>query len=159
MALTKNLLNSSLKIRGYNYIESADYRFYQNNGTRSDGMAVRLVARYNTNTSLISHSETGGRGGGSRFTFPTAVYVFISVSQDLEGNTDSSYWSMRLERNGSVEGYHLMRKTSVWDNMAWSQGISVAANGYLDIVWNGTSNLTGVDANSWSHYNILVWQQ
>ena len=159
MALTKNLLNSSLKIRGYNYIESADYRFYQNNGTRSDGMAVRLVARYNTNTSLISHSETGGAGGGSRFTFPTAVYVFISVSQDLEGNTDSSYWSMRLERNGSVEGYHLMRKTSVWDNMAWSQGISVAANGYLDIVWNGTSNLTNIDGNSWSHYNILVWQQ
>ena len=50
MALTKNLLNSSLKIRGYNYIESADYRFYQNNGTRSDGMAVRLVQRYNTNS-------------------------------------------------------------------------------------------------------------
>ena len=159
MALTKNLLNSSLKIRGYNYIESADFRFYQNGGTRSDNMAVRLVPIFSTNTSLISHSETGGRNGGSRFTFPTAVYVFISVSQDLEGNTDSGYWSMRLERNGSVEGYHLMRKTSQWDNMAWSQGISVAANGYLDIVWNGTSNITSVDGNSWSHYNWLVWQQ
>lgn len=159
MSLEKNLRNSSLRIRGYNYIESADFRFYQNNGTRSDGMAVRLVPRFNTNTTLISHSETGGRNGGSRFTFPTAVYVFISVSQDLEGNTDSGYWSMRLERNGSVEGYHLMRKTSHWDNMAWSQGISVAANGYLDIVWNGTSGITSVDGNSWSHYNWLVWQQ
>ena len=159
MAKEKRIWESSLRIRGYNYIESADFRFYQNNGTRSDGMAVRLLPRFNTNTSLISHSETGGRNGGSRFTFPTAVYVFISVSQDLEGNTDSGYWSQRLERNGTIEGYHLMRKTSTWDNMVWSQGISVAANGYLDIVWNGTSGLTGIDANSWSHYNWLVWQQ
>ena len=44
MALEKNF-NSKLKIRGYNYIESADFRFYQNGGTRSDGMAVRLVQR------------------------------------------------------------------------------------------------------------------
>ena len=159
MSLEKNLPNSSLRIRGYNYIESADYRFYTNNGTRSDGMAVRLVQRYNTNSTLISHSETGGRSGGSRFTFPTAVYIFISVSQDLIGNTDTGYWSMRLERNGSVEGYHLMRKSTQWDNMVWSQGISVGANGYIDIVWNGTGSITNVDANSWSHYSILVWQQ
>ncbi len=102
MAKEKRIWESSLRIRGYNYIESADFRFYQNNGTRSDGMAVRLVPRFNTNTTLISHSETGGRSGGSRFTFPTAVYVFISVSQDLEGNTDSSYWYQRHERNGTV---------------------------------------------------------
>ena len=159
MALEKNLYNSSLKIRGYNYIESADFRFYTNNGTRNNNSAIRLVSRYNTNSSLLIHSETGGTGGGSRFTFPTAVYVFISVSQDLTGNADNSYWSMRLERNGSVEGYHLMRRSSEWDNMVWSQGISVAANGYLDIVWNGTSGITSVDANSWSHYNFLVWQQ
>ena len=66
---------------------------------------------------------------------------------------------MRLERNGSVEGYHLMRKSTQWDNMVWSQGISVGANGYIDIVWNGTGSITNVDANSWSHYSILVWQQ
>ena len=122
-------------------------------------MAVRLVQRYNSNSILISHSETGGRGGGSRFTFPADVYVYVSVSQDLTGNADNSYWSMRLERNGSVEGYHLMRRSSEWDNMVWSQGISVAANGYLDIVRNGTSGITSVDANSWSHYSFLVWQQ
>ena len=55
MSLEKNLRNSSLRIRGYNYIESADFRFYQNNGTRSDGMAVRLVPRFNKNKTLISH--------------------------------------------------------------------------------------------------------
>ena len=159
MALAKNLLNSSLKIRGYNYIESADYRFYQNNGSYSNNMAVRLVQRYNTNSTLISHSETGGAGGGSRFTFPTDVYVFCTVSQDLIGNTDSGYWSMRLSRNGSQEGVHLMRKTSQWDMFTFQQGISVAANGYLEFIWNGTSGITGVDGNSWSHYSFLVWQQ
>lgn len=159
MAKEKRIWESSLRIRGYNYIESADYRFYQNNGTRSTGMAVRLLPRYNTNTTLISHSETGGSGGGSRFTFPTAVYIFISVSQDIIGNTDTGYWSMRLNRSGSVEGYHLMRKTTQWDNMAWSQGISVPANGYIEIVWNDISGITNVDGNNWSHYNILVWQQ
>ena len=50
MALEKNL-NSKLKIRGYNYIESADYRFYANNGTRNNNSAIRLVSRFNTNTS------------------------------------------------------------------------------------------------------------
>ncbi len=52
-----------------------------------------------------------------------------------------------------------MRKTTQWDNMVWSQGISVAANGYLDIVWHGTGGITSIDGNSWSHYNFLVWQQ
>ena len=159
MALAKNLLNSSLKIRGHNYIESADFRFYQNNGTRSNGMAVRLVQRYNTNSTLISHSETGGAGGGSRFTFPKDVYVFCTVCQDLKGNTDTGYWSMRLDRNGSAEGYHLIRKTTEWDMFTLQQGISVAANGYLEIVWNGTSGLTAVDGTDWNHYSFLVWQQ
>ena len=63
MALEKNL-NSRLKIRGYNYIESADYRLYDNNNI-SNGYtgAIRAVARYSTNTSLLSHTETGGTGG------------------------------------------------------------------------------------------------
>ena len=142
-----------------NYIESADFRLY-NNTSIAGGYTgnLRTVARYNTNSTLISHSETGGTSGGSRYTFNKACYVFISVSQDVIGNTDSSYWSQRLVRNGSIEGYHLVRKSTQWDNMAWSQGISVPANGWLEIQWNGTSGLTSADGTSWSHYNFLVWQ-
>ena len=142
-----------------NYIESADFRLYSNTSIASGYTGnLRTVARYNTNSTLISHSETGGTGGGSRYTFNKACYVFISVSQDVIGNTDNSYWSQKLVRNGSVEGYHLVRKSNQWDNMAWSQGISVPANGWLEIQWNGTSGLTSADGTAWSHYNFLVWQ-
>ena len=72
--------------------------------------------------------------------------------------TDNSYWSQKLVRNGSVEGYHLVRKSNQWDNMAWSKVISVASNGWLEIQWNGTSGLTSADGTAWSHYNFLVWQ-
>ena len=107
---------------------------------------------------MMGTNLTGGTGGGSRYTFNKSCYVIISVSQDVIGNTDNSYWSQKLVRNGSVEGYHLVRKSNQWDNMAWSQGISVAANGWLEIQWNGSSGLTSVDGTAWSHYNFLVWQ-
>ncbi len=158
MAKVKNLHNSSLKIRGYNYIESADYRFYTNNGTRNNNSAIRLVPRYNTNTSLLIHSETGGTGGGSRFTFATPVYIYFSVSQDMNGNTDTGYWSMNFVRNGSIEGYHLMRKSSDWDNFVWSQGISIPANNWFEVQWRDQTNTTNVDGQSWSHYNFLIYQ-
>ena len=142
-----------------NYIESADFRLYSNSSISAGYTGnLRLVARYNTNSTLISHSETGGTNGGSRFTFTKDCYIFVSVSQDVLGNSDTSYWSQRLVRNGSIEGYHIIRKSSQWDQMAWSQGISVNANGWIEIQWNGTANLTNADGTSWSHYNFLVWQ-
>ena len=65
----------------YNYIESADYRIYSNTSI-SDGYtgAIRTVARYNSNTSLFSHSQTGGTGGASRWTFGKNCYCFLHGS-------------------------------------------------------------------------------
>ena len=108
MALTKNLYNSSLKIRGFNYVESAEYRLYANN-TIAGGYtgAIRTVARYSTNTTLLSHSETGGTGGASRWTFTADCYCLLTVSQDVIGDTDTGYWWMGAKRNGSWLGQHL----------------------------------------------------
>ena len=41
MALEKNL-NSRLKIRGFNYVESADYRLYANNNIAA-GYTLSLI--------------------------------------------------------------------------------------------------------------------
>ena len=159
MALEKNL-NSRLKIRGYNYIESADYRLYDNSNI-SNGYtgAIRAVARYSTNTSLLSHTETGGTGGASRWTFTANCYCLLTVSQDVKGNTDTGYWWMGPKINGSFIGRHLVRKTSEWDMLTFQQSFQVTANQYLEIAWGSTSGLTAADGTDWSHYSFIMWQQ
>ena len=160
MAKVKNIHNSTLKIRGYNYIESADYRIY-NNTSISGGYtgAIRTVARYNTNTSLLSHSETGGTGGASRWTFTADSYCLLTVSQDVIGNTDTGYWWMGPKRNGSWLGNHLVRKSTQWDQLTFQQSFQMSANQYLEIAWGSTSGLTSVDGTDWSHYCFTIWQQ
>ena len=159
MSLEKTF-NSRLKIRGYNYIESADYRIY-NNTSIANGYtgAIRTVARYNTNTTLLSHSETGGTGGASRWTFTADCYCLLTVSQDVIGNTDNSYWWMGPKRNGSWLGKHLIRKSSEWDQLTFQQSFQMSANQYLEIAWGGVSGLTAVDGAEWSHYCFTIWQQ
>ncbi len=143
----------------YNYIESADYRIF-NNTSISNGYtgAIRTVARYNTNTSLFSHSETGGTGGASRWTFGKNCYCLLTVSQDVNGNTDTGYWWMGPKINNNFIGRHLVRKTSEWDMMTWQQSFQVSANDYLEIAWGSTSGLTAVDGTDWSHYNFIIWE-
>ena len=160
MALAKNLYNSSLKIRGFNYVESADYRLYANN-TIPGGYtgAIRTVARYNTNTTLLSHSETGGTGGASRWTFTADCYCLLTVSQDVIGNTDTGYWWMGAKRNGSFLGQHLIRKTSQWDMFTFQQSFQMSANQYLEIAWGSVGGLTNADGTDWSHYCFTIWQQ
>ena len=160
MSKVKNLLNSSLKIRGYNYVESAEYRMYADNSIAGGYTgAIRTVARYRTNTSFLSHSETGGTGGASRWTFTANCYCLLTVSQDVLGNTDSNYWWMGPKINGSFIGKHLIRKTSHWDMFTFQQSFQVTANQYLEIAWGGTSGLTNVDGTDWSHYSFIMWQQ
>ena len=160
MAKVKNIHNSSLKIRGYNYIESADYRLY-NNSNIANGYtgAIRAVARYNTNTSLLSHTETGGTGGASRWTFTANCYCLLTVSQDVKGNTDTDYWWMGPKINGSFIGRHLVRRSSEWDQFTFQQSFQVTANQYLEIAWGGVSGLTAADGTDWSHYCFTMWQQ
>ena len=143
----------------HNYIESADYRIYSNTSI-ADGYtgAIRTVARYNSNTSLLSHSETGGTGGGSRWTFTKNCYCLLTVSQDVIGNTDTSYWWMGPKKNGSFLGNHLIRKTSQWDMFTFQQSFQMSANDWLEIAWGGTSGLTSVDGQMWSHYCFLIWE-
>jgi len=164
---TNNLTRAKITNQGafhlfdgtYNYIESADYRIF-NNTSIANGYtgAIRTVARYNTNTSLFSHSETGGTGGASRWTFGKNCYCLLTVSQDVIGNTDTSYWWMGAKINNSFIGRHLVRKTSEWDMMTWQQSFQVSANDYLEIAWGGTGGLTSVDGNDWSHYCFLIWE-
>ena len=143
----------------YNYIESADYRIYSNTSL-SDGYtgAIRTVARYNSNTSLLSHSQTGGTGGASRWTFGKNCYCLLTVSQDVDGNTDSGYWWMGPKINGSFIGRHLVRKTTEWDMMTWQQSFQVSENDWLEIAWGSTSGLTAVDGTDWSHYCFMIWE-
>ena len=143
----------------YNYIESAEYRIY-NNTSISGGYtgAIRTVARYNTNTSLFSHTETGGTGGASRWTFGKNCYCLLTVSQDVNGNTDTGYWWMGPKINNNFIGRHLVRKTSEWDMMTWQQSFQVSANDYLEIAWGSTSGLTAVDGTDWSHYSFIIWE-
>ena len=143
----------------YNYIESADYRIYSNTSLSSGYTgAIRTVARYNTNTSLFSHSETGGTGGASRWTFGKNCYCLLTVSQDVKGNTDSDYWWMGPKINNNFIGRHLVRKTSEWDMFSFQQSFQVSANDYLEIAWGNTSGLTAVDGTDWSHYSFLIWE-
>ena len=143
----------------HNYIESADYRIYSNTSI-SDGYtgAIRTVARYNSNTGLLSHSETGGTGGASRWTFTKNCYCLLTVSQDVIGNTDTNYWWMGPKKNGSFIGQHLIRKTSHWDMLTFQQSFSMSANDWLEIAWGTTSGLTSVDGTGWSHYCFLIWE-
>ena len=143
----------------HNYIESADYRIYSDNSI-SNGYtgAIRTVARYNSNTGLLSHSETGGTGGASRWTFTKNCYCLLTVSQDVKGNTDTNYWWMGPKKNGSFIGQHLIRKTSHWDMLTFQQSFSMSANDWLEIAWGGTSGLTNVDGTGWSHYGFLIWE-
>ena len=143
----------------HNYIESADYRIYSNTSI-ADGYsgAIRTVARYNSNTSLLSHSETGGTGGASRWTFTKNCYCLLTVSQDVIGNTDTNYWWMGPKKNGSFIGQHLIRKTSHWDMLTFQQSFSMSANDWLEIAWGTTSGLTSVDGTGWSHYCFLIWE-
>ena len=161
MAKVKNIVESSLHIRGYNYIQSADFRIYSNTSI-SDGYtgALRCVARYNEiDSSFMTFSETGGTGGASRWTFNKSCYVLLTVSQDVDGNTDNGYWWMGPKINGSFIGNHLVRKTTEWDMLTFQQSFSVTATQYLEIAWGSTSGLTNVDGTSWSHYGFLVWQR
>ena len=159
MSLEKTF-NSKLKIRGYNYIESADYRLY-NNSNIANGYtgAIRAVARYSTNTTLLSHTETGGTGGGSRWTFTANCYCLLTVSQDVKGTQDTNYWWMGPKINGSFIGRHLVRRSSEWDQFTFQQSFQVTANQYLEIAWGSTSGLTSADGTDWSHYCFTMWQQ
>jgi hypothetical protein len=150
--------SGGLQLNGYNYIESCELRLNANNSIQSTSDAIKFATRFNTDSSLISINHSGGTGSGTRITFTKAVYVLVTVSQDVLGNSDTSYWSQKLVTNGGIQGYHLIRRTTQWDNMAWSEGVSIPANGWLEIQWNGTNGLTNVDADSWSHYHFLVWQ-
>ena len=143
----------------YNYIESAEYRIYSNSSI-NDGYtgAIRTVARYNTNTSLFSHTETGGTGGASRWTFGKNCYCLLTVSQDVKGNTDTNYWWMGPKINNNFIGRHLIRKTSEWDMFTFQQSFQVSANDYLEIAWGNTANLTAVDGTDWSHYSFIIWE-
>ncbi len=150
--------SGGLQLNGYNYIESCELRLNANNSIQSTSDAIKFATRFNTDSSLISINHSGGTGSGTRITFTKAVYVLVTVSQDVLGNSDTSYWSQKLVTNGGIQGYHLIRRTTQWDNMAWSEGVSIPANGWLEIQWNGTNGLTNADADSWSHYHFLVWQ-
>ncbi len=90
------LLLGELLLNGINYIETADLRLYSNNNITSVGNAMKFTTRFTTNSSLISVSEAGGTGSGTRITFNQRVYVNVNISQDVEGNTDSGYWCKRL---------------------------------------------------------------
>ena len=161
MTKVKNIWNSSLTIRGYNYIQSADFRLYSNSSI-NDGYtgAIRTVARYNEiASSFMTFSETGGTGGASRWTFNKSCYVLLTVSQDVDGNTDSGYWWMGPKINGSFIGRHLVRKTTEWDMFTFQQSFSVTATQYLEIAWGSTSGLQYADGTDWSHYGFLVWQR
>ena len=160
MAKEKRIWESSLRIRGVNYIESADYRLYDNNNIANGYTgAIRTVARYSTNTTLLSHSETGGTGGASRWTFTKDCYCLLTVSQDVLGNTDSNYWWQGVKRNGSFIGRHLVRKSSEWDQLSYQQSFQMSANQYLEIAWGNTSGLQHADGSDWSHYCFTMWQQ
>mgnify|MGYP005734887735 CR=1 FL=1 len=87
MTKTLNVWDSTIHLRGYNYIQSADYRLYSNSNI-GDGYtgAIRCVQRYNEiESSFMTFSETGGTGGASRWTFNKACYVLLTVSQDGMG--------------------------------------------------------------------------
>ena len=150
--------SGGLQLNGYNYIESCELRIHANGSIQSVNDAIKFATRFNTDSSLISINHSGGTGSGSRITFTKAVYVLVTVSQDVLGSQDTSYWSQKLVTNGGIQGYHLVRASSQWDQMAWSEGVSIPANGWLEIQWNGTNGMTNVDGTSWSHYHFLVWQ-
>ena len=150
--------SGGLQLNGYNYIESCELRIHANGSIQSVNDAIKFATRFNTDSSLISINHSGGTGSGSRITFTKAVYVLVTVSQDVLGSQDTSYWSQKLVTNGGIQGYHLVRASTHWDNMAWSEGVSIPANGWLEIQWNGTNGMTNVDGTSWSHYHFLVWQ-
>ena len=106
----------------------------------------------------MSHSETGGTGGASRWTFTKNCYCLLTVSQDVKGNTNTSYWWMGPKKNGSFIGQHLIRKTSEWDMLTFQQSFSMSANDWLEIAWGGVSGLTSADGTGWSHYGFLIWE-
>ena len=137
-----------------NYVEAADFKpkYEGSNWMPSDGNNLRFQTRINSNSSFITLTGSNDE----RITFSRACHVLFTMSQDVYGNTDTGYWYVAVNVNGSQKSYQLVRKSTQWDQMTFQQYLQIPANGYITLTcyFSGMTNLN-ID---WGCYSVVAWQ-
>ena len=154
MALEKKIWNSHLNLEGINYIESASFypKYEGSSGNLlGNGNDMPLSTRENTNSSLITLTNSD-----TRITFTQSCSVFISICNDFDCNTDSSYFYFTFRKNGTIHSYMLSRNSQEWDQLAASDFIEFSANEYLTFRMDSVSTITSFNRD-WGAWNVLCF--
>ena len=128
---------------GSNYIEAATYRIkyeYNTGNLVSGDNSIYLQEDYNTNSSLISLTSSD-----RRITFAQPCKVWVTACNDVDTNSTSGYIYFTIRKNGGILSYHLMSKTSNWDQWMGHEFINCNANDYITFNADGMSNVTGIN--------------
>ena len=139
---------------GSNYIEAATYRIkyeYNTGNLVSGDNSIYLQEDYNTNSSLISLTSSD-----RRITFAQPCKVWINACNDVDTNSTSGYMYFTLRKNGGILSYHLMSKTSNWDQWYGHDFINCAANDYITFNADGMGNVTGINIE-WGAWSVFCF--
>ena len=139
-----------------NYIEAAEFKAKYEGTTWMPGTGdkFRFATRINSNSSFITLTGSNDE----RITFSRACHVLFTMSQDVIGTnaTESTYWYVKVNVNGSTKSYHLIRQTQAWDQMTFQTHLQIPANGYIELqcYFSGMTSLN-ID---WGSYAVVAWQ-
>ena len=139
---------------GSNYMEAATYRIkYEfNTGNLVSGdNSIYLQEDYNTNSSLISLTSSD-----RRITFAQPCKVWVTACNDVICNSTSSYMYFTIRKNGGILSYHLMAKTTNWDQWMGHDFINCNANDYITFSADGLSSVTGINVE-WGAWSVLCF--
>ena len=139
---------------GANYMEAATYRPKYEHSTGnlvSSNNSIYLQEDYNTNSSLISLTDSD-----RRITFAQPCKVWVTACNDVDTNSTSGYIYFTIRKNGGILSYHLMSKTSNWDQWMGHEFINCNANDYITFNADGMSNVTGINVE-WGAWSVLCF--
>ena len=139
---------------GANYVEAATFRpkyEYSSGNLLSGDNSIYLQNDYNTNSSLISLTSSD-----RRITFAQPCKVWVTACNDVDTNSTSGYIYFTIRKNGGILSYHLMSKTSNWDQWMGHEFINCNANDYITFNADGMSNVTGINVE-WGAWSVLCF--
>ena len=139
---------------GANYVEAATFRpkyEYSSGNLLSGDNSIYLQNDYNTNSSLISLTSSD-----RRITFAQPCKVWVTACNDVDTNSTSGYIYFTIRKNGGILSYHLMSKTSNWDQWMGHEFINCNANDYITFNADGMSNVTGINVE-WGAWSVFCF--
>ena len=139
---------------GANYMEAATYRpkFEHSTGNLVSGdNSIYLQEDYNTNSSMISLTNSD-----RRITFAQPCKVWVTACNDVLCSNTSSYMFFTIRKNDGILSYHLMAKSTNWDQWMGHDFINCGANDYITFSADGMGNVTGIN-REWGAWSVLCF--